>query len=228
MGGNNLIYAKAINRIIVVLLTLIIPFVTIALAANIMTRLPDIYAFEFTRSQVTEAAELTAKPADIAALFSAYLNGKTDEFQLVAEYQGREQQVFTMKDQIGMHNVQKMINGLLLSAIISLLVGVLLIYIALKRYEKELVRTAYKYSVALYGLFWIGLFIASASGTITQIMQTLIFISGFDVDSLLGMLLSGSFFSVWFTFTFIGSAVILFILGNIIWKYTKERRMFVY
>lgn len=219
---------KVDKRILAGLLIIIIPFVSIGLAANILTRLPDLYAYEFTKSKVTEEIRLSAKPAEIGQLFSGYLAGKVLELQLVAEYQGRTKQIFTMKDQIGMHNVRKLIDSLLLMTVLSILVGFLLTYRLIRKNEKELVRTAYKYSAALFLIFWISILITPIGEFLGSYIQKLIFDIGFEADSLLGILLSSSFFQTWFVFNFIAAAIILFILGLIIWKFTRERRMFVY
>jgi hypothetical protein len=219
---------KVIRRLLVGLLIVVIPCIAIGISANILTRLPDLYDFQFTKSQITEEIELTAKPAELAALFSSYLSGKTPAFEFVSEYQGREQQIFTMRDQIGMAKIKQHLNGLLLLVMLMIPIGILLIYWLIKRGAKELIRTAYKYAVLFFGVFWLWILLAPINGFLGSSVLKLIFGSGFDGESLLGLLLSRDFMVNWFYFNFIASAIILFILGNIIWHYTKERRMFVY
>ena len=219
---------KVIRRLLAGLLIVIIPCIAIGISANILTRLPDVYAFQFTRSQITEEIELTAKPAELAALFSSYLFGKAPAFELVSEYQGREQQIFTMREQIGMEKVKQHLNRLLLLVLLLIPASLILIYWLIKRGEKELIRTAYKYAVLFFGIFWLWTLLAPINGFLGGSVLKLIFGSGFDGESVLGLLLSRDFLVTWFYFNFIASSIILFILGNIIWRYTKERRMFVY
>lgn|GEM_PF-1900515 len=219
---------KVIRRILAGLLIVIIPCIAIGISANILTRLPDVYAFQFTKSQITEEIELTAKPAELAALFSSYLQGKIPDFELVSEYQGREQQIFTMREQIGMEKVKQHLNWLLLIVMLLISLSIILIYWLIRRGEKELIRTAYKYAVLFLGIFWLWTLLAPIKGFLGGSVLKLIFGSSFVGDSLLGLLLSRDFLVTWFYFNFIASSIILFILGNIIWRFTKERRMFVY
>jgi hypothetical protein len=133
-----------------------------------------------------------------------------------------------MRDQIGMAKIKQHLNGLLLLVMLMIPIGILLIYWLIKRGAKELIRTAYKYAVLFFGVFWLWILLAPINGFLGSSVLKLIFGSGFDGESLLGLLLSRDFMVNWFYFNFIASAIILFILGNIIWHYTKERRMFVY
>ncbi len=155
---------KLINRILAGLLIIIIPFTAIALSTNILSRLPDIYAYEFTKSRVTEGIELTAKPTELANLFSGYLMGKTKELQLVSEYQGREQQIFTMRDQIGMYHIKETLDLALIASALAFFTGCFLIYWLRRRGEKERVRTASKYGFAFYLFFWLWTLIAPMIG----------------------------------------------------------------
>lgn len=219
---------KLINRILAGLLIIIIPFAAIAVSTNILTRLPDIYAYEFTKSRVTEEIDLTAKPTELANLFSSYLMGKTKELQLVSEYQGREQQVFTMRDQIGMYNIKEKLDRMLIASVLAFFMGCFLVYWLKRKGEKERVRTASKYGFAFYLLFWMWTLIAQTIGFFGGTLQRLIFGSGFDSESVLGMLLSNGFFQTFMLFNFISASVILFVIGKLIWKFTEERRMFIY
>ena len=219
---------KLIYRMAAGLLIIIIPFVAITVSANILARLPDVYSFQFAKSQITEEIDLAIRPAEIGALFSSYLTGGTDEFQIISEYQGREQQIFTMRDQIGMFEARRHINWMLLFSILAIIIVVLLSFWLIRVREKQMLRTAFKYCVGLFFIFWIMTLLAPTKDSFSALLQKLIFTGGFGEESILGMLLSDAFFDIWLTFTLVGSFILLFIIGNIIWKFSKERRMFDY
>ena len=81
-------------KIILVILTVCIPFVTLITAFNVVLRMPDLYVYEFNNTEITSEIDLEMTGDELGHFFSDFMFGKQDEFKLYAEYRGREQAVF--------------------------------------------------------------------------------------------------------------------------------------
>jgi uncharacterized membrane protein len=220
-------YLRVLNRIFMVLIIIMIPLISVTVVGNIMTRLPDIYSYEFTKSQIPGEIGLEATAEELSALFSDYLTGDVSEFQIISDYQGREKAVFTTEEQIGMQNIKKILDRSAVAAIIMCLLTGGLVYYFVYRRQKERLRNGFRISVILYLLIWGGLIISANSDIGWLLLQQGLFAGGFDAEGVLGMLLAGSFIKTWLLFNIVGSAVVMLIIGTAISKVTKERRMFV-
>ena len=218
---------RLLNKLLILLVILMIPLVSISASVNIITRMPDIYAYEFTRTQIMEKIGLDADADELSGLFSDYLTGSASEFQITAEYQGREKDVFSPEDQIGMQNVRKVLNAGLAAAIAMGVLSAAIVYYFIRLGHKERVRTAFRISVALFIALWLAAVVTAATGAGMMLLQSGLFAGGFDAEGVLGLLLSGSFLKHWLIFSIVGSAVVMFIFGSVLFKFTKERRMFV-
>lgn len=217
---------RLLRRFLILLIIMMIPVISISAAGNIMTRLPDIYAYEFTKSQVQEAIGLDADVEKLSGLFSGYFTGGTAEFQIVAEYQGREKAVFTTAEQIGMQNVKKILDIALAAGALMAALSAAIIYFFISIRQKERIRSAFKISAVLFVALWVALIAAVMSQAGPDFLQGL-FAGEFDPEGVLGMLLSGGFLKTWLIFNVIGSGILMFIIGMIVFRVTKERRMFV-
>lgn len=211
----------------VFVLTINICIVAIFTGENIITRFPDIYSYEFTKSQITKELDLNYDDKLLAEVFSNYLFGKSEEFQVVAEYQGREVEVFTNAEQIAISKIKTGLNINLAIAVIGLLVSIAIIVFMIKRGWKEYVRQAYNYSLIFFSSTWLVIWICYFTGLIDKLLNHLFFGGVIDPDTVLVALLGGSFLRDWLSFNLVASCIFMIISRIIIWKFTEERRMFV-
>ena len=71
---------RVLVRILIGILVLCIPIVSILAAANLITRAPDLYSFEFTRSQVLTENKIRIDEKELSEYISDFMLGKEDEF----------------------------------------------------------------------------------------------------------------------------------------------------
>ncbi|MEI8217092.1 MAG: hypothetical protein WCF96_08325 [Eubacteriales bacterium] len=218
---------RFLSRLLVFLLSISISLTAILAAENLITRFPDIYVYEFNKTQVLDQIELVYDEQELGDLISNYLFEKTDEFQITAEYKGRELEVFSNLDQISMDKLRGTLNVHLLIALVSLLASAGMVYIMIRRGWKIYVRKAYNYALGIFSSFWVVIEISYLTGSLANIINRYISLGINDNERVLGNLLNNGFLGDWIWFTLIASAVFMIAIRLVIWKFTKERRMFV-
>ena len=218
---------RQLLSLLVIMLTINIMLIAIFAGANLVTRYPDLYSFEFTNTEVFKEIDLVFDEEELADIFSKYLFGDIADFQIVAEYQGREVEVFSNQEQIGMQNLKTLLNYILTITLIALLISILIIFYMIRKGWKIFVRRSYNYSLVLFAIFWLAIWIAYFSGWFSKFINYYIIIGINDSETVLGMLINSGFQRDWLFFTMIAASVFIIIVRMIIWKYTKERRMFV-
>ena len=218
---------KFLCRLLVFLLSITIAFTAILLAENLITRFPDIYVYEFNKTQVMDQIELVYDEQKLGDLISDYLFGKTDVFQITAEYKGRELEVFSNLDQISMDKLRGTLNVHLIIGLAALIASAGMAYIMIRRGWKIHVRRAYNYALGIFSSFWVALGITYFTGLFAKMINHYISLGINDNERVLGNFLNNGFIGDWIWFTFIASAVFILAIRMVIWKFTKERRMFV-
>lgn len=214
------------NRIFLILLIIIIPFTSIFAAMNLTWRLPDLYRYEFNRSEVTSEVNLSVSSDTLANFFSEYMLGKLDGFQLTAEYRGRERAVFGQ----GEASVMEQFRGVLNITFILLcvmFVAIILLYIYLLRNKhKEELRFAYKVGsivyIAVMALFCIVLSI----GSLREKIFDLGLAYSFGEDDILQEMLSVSFLHESLLAVTVISLILMVVGGSITWNLSKPERIF--
>jgi hypothetical protein len=135
---------KVFYRIVFIIIAIGIPAVTILSALNIVFRMPDLYAFEFTRIQIADEVDLGIRDDELGRFFADFMQGKEDDFDLFTEYRDREQSVFGAVEQSNMENARKLLNLTLFylgaAAFLILFCGS---HLSGKKKKREL-RTAFK------------------------------------------------------------------------------------
>jgi hypothetical protein len=213
--------------LLIIILTINIALIAIFTGTNLITRYPDLYSFEFTNTEIFNEIDLVYDEDELANIFSNYLFGEISDFQIVAEYQGREVEVFSNQEQIGMQNLKTLLNYIFIISIIILPISILIVLFMIRKGWKVLVRRAYNYSLGLFGIFWVAIWISYFAGWFSKLTNYYIITGINDSETVLGLLINTGFQRDWLLFTMIASSVFMLIMRMIIWKYTKERRMFV-
>lgn len=218
---------RHIVSLFIIILTINIALISIFGGTNLVTRYPDLYSFEFTNTEAFKESDLVYDEEELANIFSKYLFGEISDFQIVAEYQGREVEVFSNQEQIGMQNLKNLLNYTFVITLIALLISLLIILYMLKRGWKIFIRRAYNYSLGLFTIFWIAIWISFFAGWFSKLTNYYIITGINDSETVLGLLINNGFQRDWLFFTMLASGVFMIIIRMIIWKYTKERKMFV-
>jgi hypothetical protein len=146
---------KIINRTLFALLILTIPLTCILTAVNLSARLPDIYRYEFNRSEIISEMGLGVTSDELARFFSQYMLGTLDDFQYTDIK--RERPIFGIGEAVFMARLRSLLN-LSLFCLVGMVCFLLFSYWFLLRQDrKEAVRFAYKSGMALYAALVAGI-----------------------------------------------------------------------
>lgn len=214
-------------NLLIIILTINIALIAIFTGTNLVTRYPDLYSFEFTNTEVFNEIDLVYDEDELANIFSKYLFGEISDFQIVAEYQGREVEVFSNQEQIGMQHLKTLLNYIFIITIIVFPISIIIILFMIRKGWKIFVRRAYNYSLGLFAIFWVAIWISYLVGWFSKLTNYYIITGINDSETVLGLLINSGFQRDWLLFTMIAACIFMLIMRMIIWKYTKERRMFL-
>ncbi|MDR2132420.1 MAG: DUF1461 domain-containing protein [Clostridiales Family XIII bacterium] len=145
---------KIINRTLFALLILAIPLSSILAAVNLSARLPDVYRYEFNRSEIVNEMGLGVTNDELARFFSQYMRGTLKDFQYTDVK--RERPIFGIGEAVFMDRLRGLLN-MSLAALIVLLGFIAFTYwFLLWQDRKEAVRFAYRMGMSLYAILVAG------------------------------------------------------------------------
>jgi len=75
-----------------------VPVFALSASANLIFRIPDVYSFDLSRSNILKDKNLSVKPGDVGGHINSYMLHKTDDFSLTAESKGKKLELFSQKD----------------------------------------------------------------------------------------------------------------------------------
>ncbi|MDR2088264.1 MAG: hypothetical protein LBP73_02795 [Clostridiales Family XIII bacterium] len=139
---------KIINRTLFVLLILTIPLSAILTAVNLSARLPDIYRYEFNRSEIVSEMGLGVTNDELARFFSEYMLGTLEDFQYTDVK--RERPIFGIGEAVFMDRLRSLLNVSLLSLAVMVCFIAFTYWFLLRQDRKEAVRFAYRAGMVLY------------------------------------------------------------------------------
>lgn len=217
---------KLVYKIFVSVLVICIPFISVFAACNIVLRMPDLYVYEFNSTEVTNQIELSMKDDELGKFFSDFMIGKTKDFQLVAEFQEREQNVFSKNDQNNMENLRNILNRMLIIMGILLAVTVITYWILIAKKKRTEIRYAFKGSLIIFVILTILIVITFNIQYARDFINQVIFISSMEANEVLPLMLTEQFTRDCIVASIAVASVIIAILASITWRLTKPRRMF--
>ncbi|QHI71912.1 DUF1461 domain-containing protein [Aminipila terrae] len=207
-------------------LAVTIPITSFCLGANIVTRMPDVYQYEFKATDVLKNFDLNKNDDQMGEFISDFMTGKIAKLQIIKEDDDRPQSVFTKNEMLAAANARKYMN--ILAAIgIMALIFMVVSFIMLKKYEfdKE-IRRQFKLGAIIYGCLIVayvaGYFIAAKTGH--SLGDLLGYIP--HEDDLLPQIITDGLKRRLFYSTAVVSTIIMGILGYIIYKITEPKRIF--
>lgn len=213
-------------RTLLIIIAVSIPAVCMMGAFNIVYRLPDLYAYEFNRSQVANEIDLGIKDDELGRFFSDFMKGKEEDFDLFTEYRDREQSVFGTVEKINMENARKLLNYSIYILGGAVLLAAASYSILLARKKKYELRMAFKGGIAVFTFLVAALFAAYALDWSRAFLYGHIFINQFGADDVLPLILTEQFARLSLVAVSAVGLVFLIILASVTWRLTKPRRMF--
>jgi len=217
---------RVLVRIMIGILVLCIPITSILVAANLITRAPDLYSFEFTRSQVLSENKIRIGEKELSDYISDFMLGKEEEFDYKLETHDGEKDIFNDEETYFMKQVRFALNQtatVLIVVLILIVIGILLLF----RYGlKHMVRFSYKLSVGLFAVFWFAIGWILSSSALGSWYSKIFTEDILGTDSLLLLLFNDTFVRDWFLALLGISIITMIVIGIILWRLTRPRRMF--
>lgn len=216
---------KKFFRMLLLLLILIIPLTSYFAADNLITRMPDLYTYEFTAREVSDAMELSHTDKELGQLFAGYMTGQSDEL-VILNYTTEEETILTRAEQQSLAYFKNLLDKILIAAGTCLL-GMLLIYFILLNQDwKEEIRSAYKWSFLVYLIFGAATFGLYYIPITRDLFLETLFLHPWPADGVLSTLIDHQFILHWLLLRTGIALVIMIVMGLITWRITKTRRMF--
>ncbi len=215
-----------LNRVLFIIIAICIPVVCIMSAFNIVFRLPDLYAYEFNKNQVSREINLGMKNDELGQFFSDFMTGKEKEFDLFTEYRDREQSVFGTVEKINMENARKLLNYslyLLAGAALLTIISYCALLANKRKYE---LRGAFKGGILIFTILLAVLFASFYFDLSRDFLYGHIFIIRFGADDVLPLMLTEQFAKLGLIAVSAVGLILLIILASLTWRITKPRRMF--
>ena len=213
-------------RILAAVIAICIPVMALFTALNIVLRMPDLYIYEFNSNQVANEIDLGMTDDDLGQFFSDFMIGKVNEFELVAEYRDREQNVFGTSEQINMENARKLLNITLYIVGGTFALNALCYGIFLLKKKKFELRIAYKAGIIVFTIMQAVIYIFYSIGKIRVWFYHYIFINPFGADDALPLMLTEKLAKMCLIADSFIALILIIILASVTWKMTKPRRMF--
>ena len=217
---------KVVYHFFLLVLIICIPLISIFAAFNVVLRMPDLYVYEFNKTEITKEIKLNIENDELGGVFSDFMLGKNKVFQLNAEYEGRELEIFSINDQKNMENLRHLLNIMLIVMGVMFVITFISYWILISMKNKLDIRNAFKGGVILYSSITILSFLAFYISFLRDIIYKFIFISPMKEDSVLSLMLTKHFANDCLIAGSVIAAIILIIFASITWNLTKPRRMF--
>jgi hypothetical protein len=213
-------------RVAAALIAIMIPLCVVLFAANVVFRVPDLYSFEFDRSEIAKEIQLEADSKQISTVISDYMMHKTDKFSLLAEYKGRDSSVFTIIDASRMHMMRSLLDKTFYLMCFMFVLTLIFFLLILVFGRKRHLRYSFRASIAVYLLSLGGLvYFATADEPRHWVMEDLLQIT-FTAEDVLPQLFDKFFLTEVSLAIAAISLIIYVILYSIARRFYKENNMF--
>lgn len=217
---------KILIRILSVVLAVTIPVTSFCLGANVVTRMPDGYQYEFKATDALKHINLEKNNDEMGEFISDFMIGKELEFQLGVRDEDRFQTMFTENEMIAAANARKYMNIVAVIGAISLVLMVTS-FIILKKHKfdreirKEFRRGTIIYMVLMIG-YLVGFYVVNKIGY--SFWDMLIYVPG--ENDLLPQIITDKLMKHLYFFVAIVSTIIMAIVGYVMYKITEPKRIF--
>jgi len=214
-----------------VLLAFMIPFVLFVGTITVLSQISFFYSCEFDKLGTIEEAGLNISSEEISNMMVEYIKGERSDFQIKAEVNGNEQNVFNAKEQQHMEDVK----GLIKKGNIIFAAGVIILclfYFRFIKKDKAVLWNMYKIAAVFYAVCAIALLLISKIDFYAgfNVFHEVLFTNDLWIlnptEDILLMLMPLQFFIDAFTLSMIIVTVCMLTLGVITWKITRQRKMF--
>jgi hypothetical protein len=216
---------RVMARVLFIGLILCIPIVSVLGAQNIVCRAPDFYTYQFTKSQVTDKYDIGMTDEELGKYFSDFMIGKKPKFENIDGYD-QEQDSFSTNEGLVMEKTRDFLNISIFILVGALFIVVASYWILVRDNKKEAIRIAFKFSWIFYIILWILFGMIIFIPAINRIILPYDLLIRIESDYLLAKLITQKFLLDGFFVSIFISAIIMGIIGSLIWRFTRQKRMF--
>lgn len=217
---------RILFKVISVALVVTIPITSFCVGANIVTRMPDVYQYEFKATDAQKHFDVNKSNDEMGEFISDFMIGKQKKFQIITGDEDRPQVAFNENEMNVVANARKYMN---IIAGIGILAAIIMIasFIILKKYEfDKLLRKQFKLSTFIYAIvlivylavFFVCVKMEYNLGNILNYTA--------NENDLLPNIISESLQKRLYLSTVVVSTIIIAIIGYITYKITEPKRMF--
>ena len=219
------------GKICALILAIFLPLVPLLGAANVIFRLPDLYQFDFDRTESFREIQLTLGDKtgqELGLLISRFMKHEIDEFRPAenVQFQGKESSVFTRPDRTAMDRARNILDNLriIFFLVFPAVAIVILLLIRFKRRRDFWI--GYNIGLGLYGLIAISLLVLSSFPEDRyNLFQWIVGVKFSELD-ILPQLFDNGFYVESAVLVVAVSTVILFVGRTFVKKYAVQDRMF--
>ena len=141
---------KMIDKICIVLLALMLPVAVICLSETGVWRISETYEYSLKESEILNKMHLNVSEEDVAHTFTRYVNGKTDDFQIIEKTGTVEAELFTEEDEQSMSTIRGYAGYLLYAGIVALIIAIAA-YVRLRiKTKKTTVKAGFHAAIAVF------------------------------------------------------------------------------
>ncbi|MDR0885693.1 MAG: hypothetical protein LBN22_04970 [Clostridiales Family XIII bacterium] len=214
-----------LSRLSGVLIAIILPLFLISAITNVLVRIPDMYTYEFTQSNLHTEMRMDISDDNLAEYFSDFIAHKND-LSLNTAFQGVERNVFTVGD---IHILTKARYALDVSLIAAIIMFILLVLCSLMLFvnnQKKILRYTSAACIPIT-LCYVAAYVALIAYTpIRDRLQLYVFRYSFTGDDSIPLLLTDNFYRLIAAIVAIASLIIVLFIRSFIKKRTVVKRMF--
>lgn len=217
---------RVVNRVLLSIFAVCIPFSVLAAADNVLFRLPYFFQYECDRAIQSGELELQEDSKELGALLTDYLKGGQTELTLKTQYRGTRQEVFGAGDQIAMDSFRKALNRETGAGIVCALIGAAAAVYFIRKDYKEAVRIFFRGGTVVFAVLCLAGFLVLSVPAAQVFLHDLIFRMPFTQNGVLTSIMSAVFFRDWLIARTVVALAVLICLRFVVWSHTKPRMMF--
>jgi hypothetical protein len=217
---------STVSKIVAVFMALCLSGAFVPLAVNVVFRIPDLYSFDLSRTQVAADITENVKDADVADAISAFMKHDTDVLQLRIQEGDQQITLFTGSDAEVMGRLRSFLDNIFVIGLTSLVAFVALYFMLVKWDRPKELRRGFMGGFVLYGvLICFTAFTIVFGGPAMKFWEDITG-AGFAPGDVMPKLFQGGFFLISWLVAAVTTFVIMLILLSVTNRLTSNEKMF--
>ncbi len=203
-----------------------LPLMIVCLVANLVFRLPDVYEYSLTSSNILQNTSLSTTKEEVQKAFSDFMQGKTDELKLIEKTEYKPEDIFSKEDKEAMKSLRTFLNVLLVIGLFSLFITFVVYFFMIRWRVKGIFMDRYKQSL------WVFIGVEILNVTIKFVdplwkhIYGLFMRTSFKEGDNMVLLLGDAFPKQVALFELIVGSVVMALVGYLTWSVAGRKKLF--